>query len=136
MGYTLKTQKNTQSVQAFLDAIQPPQKQEDCKVICALMKEIAQQDPCMWGDSIVGFGAYTYNYASGHSGEWFKMGFSPRKQNITIYSMPGYHDFGDLLDKLGRHKLGKCCLYINKLSQIDLTILKALLQTGYEYFNT
>ena len=80
----------------------------------------------MWGDSIVGFGAYHYKYASGREGDWFLTGFSPRKQNLTLYIMSGFEEYNDLLNKLGKYKTGKACLYINKLEDVDLSVLQEL----------
>ena len=86
----------------------------------------------MWGNSIVGFGQYHYRYATGREGDFLATGFSPRKSNLSIYIMPGYGDFSDILKNLGKHKLGKSCLYVNKLSDIDLDILAQLIAAGIE----
>ena len=82
----------------------------------------------MWGSSIVGFGSYHYRYASGREGDWPVAGFSPRKQNLVIYIMPGFSDYGDLLGKLGKYRTGKSCLYVNKLDDVDLELLEQLVR--------
>ena len=87
----------------------------------------------MWGESIIGYGRYRYRYASGREGEYFMTGFSPRKSNSTIYIMPGYQDLSILLNRLGKHKTGKCCLYINKLNDIDIGTLEEIIIFGMDY---
>ncbi|MCO5207271.1 MAG: DUF1801 domain-containing protein, partial [Anaerolineae bacterium] len=87
----------------------------------------------LWGTSIVGFGTYHYKYASGREGDWFVTGFSPRKQNMTLYIMPGFEQYNDLLSKLGKHKTGKSCLYINKLDDVDLDVLRELVAQSADY---
>lgn len=128
---TLKTQKNKKSVSAFLGAIADPQKRKDAKAICKLIGAVTGEKPRMWGSSIVGFGEYHYKYATGREGDWMITGFSPRKQNLTIYIMPGYADYSSLLKTLGPHKLGKSCLYIKRLDDIHIPTLKKLIQRGY-----
>lgn len=91
------------------------------------MKEATGEQPRMWGSSIVGFGAYKYRYASGHEGEWPIIGFSPRKNDLTLYIMPGFADYTELMAKLGKHKTGKSCLYIKKLDDVELPVLKKLI---------
>lgn len=127
----LKTKKNAGSVSDFLNKISDPTKKKDAKLIVSLMKEITGKRPKMWGASIIGFDEYHYKYASGREGDWMMIGFSQRKQNLTIYIMPGYQDFGSLLGKLGSHKLGKSCLYIKSLDQIHLPTLKKIIKKGY-----
>jgi len=122
----LKTKKNEASVDDFLHSVEPERKREDAKTICAMMQEVTNAKPKMWGTSIIGFGDYTYTYESGRTGEWMLVGFSPRKQNLTLYIMPGFEAYEELLGKLGKHKIGKSCLYINKLADVDLTVLKEL----------
>lgn len=131
--YELKTKKNKQSVTAFLNAIEDPQKRKDAKTILKLMKEVTKEKPVMWGDAIVGFGTYHYKYASGQEGDWMITAFSPRKTSLTIYIMPGYNfpEYQALLDKLGPHKTGKSCLYIKRLEDIHLPTLKKLIKLGY-----
>lgn len=91
------------------------------------MQSITQKEPKMWGDSIIGFGSYHYKYKSGREGDWFVTGFSPRKRETTIYTMPGFDNYSDLLETLGKHRLGKSCLYIKKLSDVDTSTLETLL---------
>ena len=111
----LKTKKNKKSVEAFLKQVQPERKREDSFRILELMEEVTGEKPAMWGDSIIGFGGYHYTYASGREGDWFLIGFSPRKQNLTLYIMAGFDRYDSLLEKLGKVKTGKACLYIKKL---------------------
>ncbi|MBN2547583.1 MAG: DUF1801 domain-containing protein [Anaerolineales bacterium] len=124
----LKTHPTPQPVDDFLKGITDEQKRRDCFAILALMKEITKAEPVMWGDNIIGFGSYHYSYASGREGDWFLTGFSPRKQNLTLYIMSGFDQYESLLHKLGKHKTGKSCLYINKVQDIDLTVLRELIQ--------
>lgn len=123
----LKTKRNDANVAEFLSQVEPERKRVDAQEICALMTEITNSEPKMWGSSIVGFGTYTYQYESGRTGDWMLVGFSPRKQNLTLYIMPGFEHYESLLQKLGKHKIGKSCLYINKLADVDRTILKELI---------
>ncbi len=123
----LKTTKNDASVEDFLNSVADEKKRSASFVILDLMKKAAQAEPKMWGASIVGFGHYHYKSKSGREGDWFPIGFSPRKQNLTLYLMDGFDKHGDLLAKLGKHKLGKGCLYINKLEDVDVSVLKELL---------
>ena len=122
----LKTKPNHKSVAAFIQSIEE-KRRDDCKTICDLMKSITGKPPCMWGENIVGFGQYHYKYASGREGDWFVTGFSPRKQNLTIYIMPGFSSYQLLLSKLGKHKTSVSCLYVKKLDDIDIKILKQLI---------
>jgi len=125
-----KTQKTVQSPEKFLEGITPAQKQTDCFTLLATMKSIAGLEPKMWGPSIIGFGDYHYKYESGREGDSFRIGFSPRAQNLSIYIMPGYQDFDDELSRLGKHKMGKSCLYIKRLSDIDEDVLREMLVKG------
>lgn len=131
----LKTQKTNKSVAAFLNAIDDPQKRKDAKVVAKLMKEVTGEKPKMWGTAIVGYGEYHYTYASGREGDWMITGFSPRKQALTVYIMPGYRfpKQKALLAKLGPHKLGRSCLYIKRLEDIHLPTLKKIIAEGYTY---
>src|SRR6476660_6264072 len=125
----LKTQVTKASVDKFLQGIRDEKKREDCYQILKIMKRATKSEPKMWGPSIIGFGDYHYKYASGRENDWFMMGFSPRVQNITLYAMGGFDI--ELLKKLGRHKTGKGCLYINKLSDVDTRVLKKIIEKGY-----
>ena len=124
----LKTQPTEQDVDRFLDSIADAQQREDCRAISRMMREVTGAEPRMWGDSIVGFGSRHYRYASGREGEWFVTGFSPRKQNLTLYLWYGFEQDGALLQRLGKHKTGKACLYVKRLSNIDQEALRELIQ--------
>ena len=124
----LKTKPNDQSVQAFLDAVTDEKKRQDSLTILELITQSTGAEARMWGDSIIGFGSYHYTYASGREGDWFLTGFAPRKRNLTLYIMSGFSQYDDLLGKLGKFKTGKSCLYINKLDDIDLPTLRALVE--------
>lgn len=128
-----KTKKNNASVTAFLNKVKDKQRREDCFEVLSLMKEITKEEPRMWGSSIVGFGTYHYIYSSGREGDWPITGFSPRAQNLTLYIMPGFDHYDDLMEKLGKHKTGKSCLYISKLENIDRSVLKQLIKTSVHY---
>ncbi len=121
----LKTKKTDVSVDSFIDAISDPVAQADCRVLLKQMRAATGAQPKMWGSSIVGFGDYHYTYASGREGDWFILGFSPRKSALTLYASGGWDT--ETLKKLGKHTVGKGCLYIKRLSDVDATVLKALL---------
>lgn len=124
----LKTRSTGKSVKQFLNAVTDKQRRADCYTVLNCMKEITGEEPTLWGDSIVGFGRYHYTYESGREGDWFLTGFSPRKQNLTLYIMAGFDDYDDLMNKLGKYKTGKSCLYVKKLQDIGLPILKQLIK--------
>jgi len=123
----LKTKQNEQSVEDFLGEIADEKRRQDCFTVLELMKKLTEQEPKMWGASIVGFGNYKYKYKSGREGEWFVTGFSPRKQNLTLYIMSGFTRYDELLAKLGKHKTGKSCLHINKLEDVNLGVLEEMI---------
>ena len=124
----LKTRPTGQSAEDFLSTVEDESKRSDSFRILNLMKDITGEPPVMWGPSIVGFGSYHYKYASGREADWMLTGFSPRKQNLTIYIMPGFDNHDALLKKLGKFKTGKSCLYINKLEDVDMEILRTLIK--------
>jgi hypothetical protein len=124
----LKTKKQNTGVKQFIDDIQDPEVRQDCMVLHELMSRITGDEGDMWGTSIVGYGTYHYRYATGREADWLRMGFSPRKQNLTMYFMSGFTEMQDLLDKIGPHSLGKGCLYVKRLSDIDLKVLEALIK--------
>ncbi len=128
----LETKKNDASVEDFLSSIADEGKRQDCDTVLEMMKEVTGEEPRMWGDSIVGFGSYHYKYASAREGDWFVAGFSPRKQNLTLYIMSGFPKHGALMAKLGKHKTGSSCLYIKKLDDIDLPTLRELVKRSAE----
>ena len=129
----LKTKRNKGSVDAFLKKVPDEKKRQDSFVILELMKQATGQEPEMWGDSIIGFGSYHYKYASGREGDWFVTGFSPRKQNLTLYIMAGFDEYNQLLSKLGKHSTGKSCLYIKKVEDVDMDVLKELVKQSVEH---
>ena len=129
----LKTKPNKLSVEKFLNSIKDEQKRKDSFQVLEMMKKITKEEPIMWGTSIVGFGKYHYKYESGREGDWFLTGFSPRKQNLTLYIMSGFKRYNELMKKLGKHKTGSSCLYINKLDDIDLKVLKELISESVKY---
>jgi len=129
----LKTTQNDKSVTAFLNGIADEKKRQDSFTILELMQQVTGLEPKMWGDSIVGFGTYHYKYASGRQGDSPLTGFSPRKQNLTLYITSGFDQYEALLQDLGKHKTGKACLYINKIADIDLQVLKELVEQSVEH---
>ena len=126
----LKTKKNEASVSDFIDSIKDEQARKDCLELLKMMKQATKSEPKMWGTSMVGFGDYRYKYASGREGDWFMVGFSPRKQNLTLYLMGGLDPHKALLKKLGKHTTGVGCLYIKRLEDVDKTTLKTIITEG------
>lgn len=124
----IKTTLTDQDVEQFLNTIEDEQKRKDSFTIMELMREASGSEPKMWGSSIVGFGTYHYKGKSGREGDWMIAGFSPRKANLTIYGIGGLEERDDLLKKLGKHTTGKGCLYIKRLSDVDLPTLKTLIE--------
>ena len=122
----VKTKKNEASVEGFLNSVKDEQTREDCFEILKMMKQVTKEEPKMWGATIVGFGSYHYKGASGREGDWMLTGFSPRKQNLTLYLMGGFDVEKDLLKKLGKYKTSVGCLYIKKLEDVDKKVLKEL----------
>ena len=128
----MKTRPTEASVADFIGAVADAEKREDARAVAALMAEITGAPARIWGASIVGFGRYRYRYASGREGEFFETGFSPRKRALTLYIMPGFGEYGGLLERLGRHSLGKSCLYIKRLADIDLEVLRELVRLSVQ----
>ncbi len=124
----LKTNRTARSVEAFLGGIKDHKRQQDCRALVAIMKQATGAVPEMWGPSIVGFGSYHYKYPSGREADWFVAGFSPRKQNLTLYIMSGFKGAEGLLQKLGKHKTGSSCLYIKSLAEVDNAALTKLVE--------
>ena len=122
----LKTQRSDDSVEEYLNRLDDPRKQEDCFVLLRMMREVTGEEPAIWGGTIVGFGFYKYRYNSGRRGEWFITGFAPRKRDLTVYIMLGFDAYQPLMQRLGKHKTGKSCLYLSKLEAIDLPTLREL----------
>ena len=124
----LKTKRSDASVTEFLNGVPSERRRKDSFAVLELMKEVTGEEPAMWGTSIVGFGSYRYKYASGREGEWPLVGFSPRKQNLTLYIMSGFDGYDALLADLGKYRTGKACLYISKLDDVDLWTLRELVK--------
>ncbi len=128
----LKTKKNDASVGEFLAGVDAA-RQADCAKIVEIMSRVTGEPATMWGASIVGFGQYTYKYASGRQGDWMAAGFSPRKANLTLYIMSGFSGYDDLMAKLGKHSTGKSCLYVKRLADIDLIVLEQLVRASVDH---
>lgn len=132
----LKTQPHEGDVDEFLDAIEDERRREDARAVRRLMGDVTGEKAQMWGPSIVGFGRYHYRYASGREGDWFKVGFSPRKQNLSLYIMSGFDGYEDLLERLGKHSTGKSCLYVRRLDDVDTDLLASLIQRSIEHIES
>jgi hypothetical protein len=131
--YELKTKETDDLVEAFIAQISDPNRQDDARTILAMFEQITQQPAKMWGPSIIGFGKYSYTYDSGHSGEMCKTGFSPRKRELVLYIVQGFDGFENLLAKLGKYKIGKSCLYIKRLSDVDINIVGQIIEKSYAH---
>ena len=128
----LKTKPTTASVKGFLDAIDDDERRKDCFAVVKIMQQATGAKPKMWGPSIVGFGDYRYTNARGDGTDWFLIGFSPRKRDLTLYIMPGSARHGELLKTLGKHKGGKACVYIKRLADVDQDVLRTLVEESVE----
>ncbi len=129
---TPKTTVNDDDVEDFIRKVPDETKRRDSLELLELFSKVTGEKPKMWGSSIIGFGQYHYkSERSRQEGEWLMTGFSPRKQNITLYIMPGFDDYQDLLAKLGKHKTSVGCLYISKLADVDLVVLTNIVKTSY-----
>lgn len=124
----LKTKPTKESAHAFIKSLADEQRRKECRALLSMMREITGKKPVMWGNAIVGFGNYHYKYRSGREGDWFLTGFSPRKTALTVYIMPGFSRYESLLEELGKHKRSVSCLYIKRLEQIDLSVLRTLVE--------
>lgn len=131
-----KTQPNDGDVLQFLNTVEPAKNRDDALQVLAMMTEITGEKPVMWGDSMIGFGQYRYKYKSGREGDWFYTGFSPRKQNLTLYIMDGFKKRPELLKKLGKCKTSVSCLYINKLEDVDEKVLRQVIKESADYVKT
>ena len=125
-----KTVETTASVEEYLAGVEPKRRAEDAVALEAFFRDVTGFEPRVWGESIVGYGRYHYVYKSGREGGFLATGFAPRKAQLSIYIMPGYADFGEILSRLGKHKIGKSCLYVNKLADIDMDVLAELVRAG------
>ncbi|MEM9715792.1 MAG: DUF1801 domain-containing protein [Pseudomonadota bacterium] len=112
----------------YIARVGPERRRRDAKTLVPIFSQASGFAPKLWSGSIIGFGRYDYTYASGRSGTWFATGFAPRKARISIHIMPGYQDYSAILDRIGKHKIGKSCLYVNKLDDIDLDVLAELIR--------
>lgn len=128
-----KTRTTDKSVQAFIDSVEDERKREDCLALVQLMQDVTGEEPRMWGDTMVGFGSYHYKYASGREGDMFLAGFSPRKQNLTLYIMAGFDEYQALLSRLGKYKTGKACLYVKSLRDVDMDVLKDMVERSVQH---
>ena len=125
----IKTKENNASVEKFLSSVKGEEKRKDSLVLLELLKKVTKKEPKMWGSSIIGFGSYRYKSpATGREGDWFLTGFSPRKQNMTVYFSSGFQSMASLMKDLGKYKTGGGCLYFNKLSDIDTKVLTKMLK--------
>ncbi len=129
----LKTQKTNASVTAFLKSVADDDRRKDCQTLVRIMKRAVGAEPKMWGSSIVGFGHYHYKYASGRENDWFLAGFSPRKQDLTLYIMAGFDRYDVLMARLGKHKTGKSCLYLKRLADVDVGVLEELISASVKH---
>lgn len=127
-----KTRATEASVDDFIDAVEHPTRQADARTVLAMMQEVSGHPPRMWGPSIVGFGRYHYRYDSGREGDFMRIGFSPRKANLVLYIMPGFDGEQELMQRLGKHRIGKSCLYINKLADVDKDVLRQLCERAWQ----
>ena len=129
----MKTKPTAASVDAFIDAVDDERKRADARAVAAMMAEITGAPARMWGPSIIGFGSYHYRYASGREGDFLETGFSPRKRALTLYIMAGFSEYEDLLAKLGKHTTGKSCLYVKRLTDVDESVLRELIERSVAY---
>jgi hypothetical protein len=129
----LKTKPTEARVSDFLEAIDDDERREDCRTVAKIMEKATGAKPKMWGPSIVGFGDHHYKYESGRELDWFLTGFSPRKKELTLYIMPGFDRYDDLMSKLGKYKTGKSCLYIKRLADVDLAVLRTLVEASVKH---
>lgn len=130
----LKTKSNDDSVVEFIEKVPDETKKKDCHYLLQLMETTTGAKPKLWSGGMVGFGDWHYKYESGREGDWFIMGFAPRKQNLTIYLMDGFGKYDEILARLGKHKTGKSCLYVKRLEDIDLKVLAQLVRSSFDYF--
>lgn len=122
-------------VGAFIERVEPLRKADEARRLDQLFRDVTGFQPLMWGPSIIGYGQYHYRYKSGREGDFLATGFSPRKAAHSIYIMPGYADFTEILSRLGKHRSGRSCLYVNKLADIDLDVLAELIRAGLADLN-
>ena len=133
MATALKTQRNAGSVKQFLDKVPDERRRDDARAVSAIMEDVTGEKPAMWGTSMVGFGSYHYKYESGQEGDWPLVAFAPRKDSLTLYIMPGFNEYSGLLEKLGKHKTGRSCLYIKSLEDVHVPTLKTLVRQSVKH---
>lgn len=129
----MKTQATDANVDDFLRSIPDDARRQDCLRVLEIMKRVTGDEPKLWGPAMVGFGSYHYRYESGREGDWFVTGFSPRKANLTLYIMAGFDRYAELLERLGKFKTGKSCLYVKKLADVDEAVLTELIAASVEH---
>ncbi|MGI8704507.1 MAG: DUF1801 domain-containing protein [Sphingomicrobium sp.] len=127
-----KTRPSSESVEAFLDKIPDADRRDGARTLCRLMQRVTGEEPVLWGGSMIGFGRYRYKYESGREGEWLATGFAPRAKELVVYLMADSPDREQLLARLGKHRVGKSCLYIKQLADIDLEVLEALIRSSLQ----
>lgn len=127
-----KTQPTEIDPKDFIASVEHPTRRADAETLDKLFRSVTGWAPRMWGPTIIGYGQYHYTYESGRKGDFLATGFSPRKANLSLYIMPGYADFQSLLDRLGKHKIGKSCLYINKLADVDMDVVEEIVRAGLD----
>ncbi len=128
-----KTMPTSVTPKDFIAGVEPERRREDGMALLEFFNKVTGLKPKMWGPSIIGYGRYHYKYESGREGDSLMTGFSPRKSALTMYIMPGYRDMSDKLERLGKHKIGKACLYVNKLADIDMAVLEEIVVEGVTY---
>ncbi|MFT4468893.1 DUF1801 domain-containing protein [Arthrobacter sulfonylureivorans] len=131
-----KTAPTDVPVEVFLASVEHPIRRQDAETVLELMRDVTGEEPVMWGPSIIGFGSYHYKYASGREGDAAAVGFSPRKGNLALYGLTYAPEAVPLLERLGKHKTSVACLYVNKLADVDLAVLKELIALGYRTITT
>jgi hypothetical protein len=132
---TLKTSQNSASVTDFIAQVEDEQKRKDAQTLLQIFRTVTGDEGSMYGSSIIGFGSYTYTRKDGSTYDWMSTGFSPRKQNLTLYVIPGYDIVKKEMEQLGTYSIGKSCLYIKRLSDINLDILETIIKKGFEEIN-
>jgi len=131
----IKTKPTPVDVAAFIDAVENPVRRADAQTVCAMLERVTGESPKMWGASIIGFGSYHYRYDSGHEGDMCRLGFSPRKAQLVLYVLSDTQDEAEKLARLGKHKTGKSCLYINKLADVDMAVLEQIARGALAHMN-
>ncbi len=130
MAYEAKLKTEDMTIEAYLDAVEPPERQAEARQLVRIFSAVTGWAPRVHSHGMVGFGRYEYTYDSGHSGTSFATGFAPRKADLSIYILPGYGDFGPILNRLGKHRMGKACLYLKHLDDADAAVLAELIAAG------